>query len=137
MLDISMDASQFERAMKSFEDFPKKDFMEGLVELTLRQADRRFDSKEDPEGNPWKPWSVSYRRRGAPFHSRHTLLHLSGDLRDSIEPRNVTARRAEIVSELPYARRQNAERQFLGFVDDDPEMVDFAIGYMVNRVEAA
>lgn len=140
LLDLHVDRRDLERIDRAFgllERFPTSEFMQGLADTAAQQADDRFDSKESPEGQPWDPWSEGYQLRGAPFHSRHTLLHLDGNLQESIEPKNVSASRADVGSDLPYARRQNAARQFLGFVDDDPVLGDFAIGYLSQELEAA
>jgi hypothetical protein len=130
-VDISLDLSELQPVLDRIESFPTKEYMGGLASVALLQADARFDTKTDPEGQAWKPWSPGYRKQGAPFHSQHTLLHLSGDMRGSLQLQEVASNRAAIVSDgIPYADRQNTDRQFLGFIDDDPELAEYSLGYL-------
>lgn len=140
MIDInaeSADLARLDRVLKALEAFPQKEFMDGLVDLTMDQALERIQTtKRDPDGDPWKPWSRSYRSHGAPFHAQHTLLHLSGDMMNSLSGAT-TRSTGEVTASVPYAGFVNEERQFLGFADNDPAFEDFAIGYLTREIEAA
>jgi len=135
LIELTLDLREVDRALTRLEKQPTAAFMRALVQAELRQIDQRFDRKEDPEGRTWKPWSAAYRKRGAPFHPRHTLLHLSGDMQNAIEPGRISAARASIeVPGIHYAARQNAERQFLGFVDNDPTLRAAAVDFLIREV---
>ena len=135
MIELTLDLREVDRALTRLERQPTVAFMRALVDAELRQVDQRFDRKEDPEGRPWKPWSAAYRKRGAPFHSRHTLLHLSGDMQGAVQAGQISDARASIeVPGIYYAARQNAERQFLGFVDNDPVLRAAAVDFLIREV---
>ena len=137
VLDLTIDARALDVFLLRLESFPDALFMRGLAQRVVGQTDRRFESKTSPEGARWKPWSEAYRKQGAPFHSQHTLLQLSGDMQGSIQPTFVGDDKAVVEAVgIPYAGRQNADRQFMGFVDEDPELGDYAIGYLVGSGSA-
>lgn len=135
MIDIEIDTRQLDAALDRLERLPTRAFMQGLADAAFKQTHKRFDTKTDPDGRAWKPWSARYRKRGAPFHSRHTMLHLSGDMQNAIEIGQVSDSRAVLqVEGIPYAVRQNSSRQFIGFADNDPELRAAAVDLLIREV---
>lgn len=79
----------------------RRQTMRSAGDLLRDIIQNRIGSKKyDPDGQPWRPWSPLYR---APRHGGHTLLELSGALRQSIRRRSTT-KQASAGSSLIYAR---------------------------------
>ncbi len=100
-------AAELERALVKFAD----DFLERFRSTGLRavaekhreQTRRRFTTKTDPLGRPWKKWSDSYAKtRGA----QHSLLVSSGDLLKSLGDGSIRkdGHDLEFGSDVPYAK---------------------------------
>lgn len=92
-----------------------------IVEQTLR----RFESKTDPEGKPWKRWSPNYT---APKHASHTLLKdthtlhkaVAQNARDKFLIRDNTL---VIGVDVAYAAPVQAARPFFGMGPADSREV--------------
>jgi hypothetical protein len=105
----------------------------GIVESQTRR--RLNEEKTDPEGNPWKSWSMRYAgsKHGAKAHKPHpdqlresgghSLLVLEGHLRDSIEWIMRSARSIRVGSDLVYARRHQHSRPYIGMSTENEKEV--------------
>lgn len=113
------------------------------------QTHRRLqETKRDPDGNPWKDWSRAYAasNHGQPVHEPHpgqlreagghSILYLEGHLDESIEWQVEGGDTLILGSNLEYAGRQNAERQFLGVGEDDQREIEDVVGDWIEGVLA-
>ena len=74
----------------------------GEVGATVRDiAQNRIASKKySPDGEPWRPWSPTYK---APKHGGHSLLRLSGAMMSGIQRGRYGPRKASVGSPAVYA----------------------------------
>jgi len=143
------DGGAFARMDRRIMDLANPDLnalLEGIGSEVERQTRYRLhDEKQAPDGSAWEPWSVEYadsvhgrtdrhgphpgQRRKA---GKHTLLVLDGDLRDSIAFEVEGSGDVLIGSHLKYAKRQNAQRQYLGLSSQN---VDDVLGLVLDFLE--
>lgn len=125
--------------------------LEAVGAIVESQTRRRIsDEKTTPQGKKWEKWSDEYAasKHGAdkghaphPGELResqgHSLLVLDGGLLDSIQFL-ATGTEVEVGSNLVYANRQNAQRQYLGVSrSNEKEIIeiidDFFDDYIAKR----
>lgn len=87
-----------------------------------RNVQVRFDTKEDPNGNPWKAWAPSTAAARA-REGRGTLLEYTGRMRASLT-HLATNQSVEVGFGVPYAVYHEESRPLLfadqnGLSDDD------------------
>ncbi len=83
---IEIDARQFERGMKIIRRWPQRSDMEAMAGFLVDEVQETLlERKRNQEtGEQFAPWSKTYREMGAPFHSGHGLLFLTGAMAGSI-----------------------------------------------------
>lgn len=97
MTEVFVDATDVRRGLDVVERWPTHQYMEGVASVAKFGQVDRFNSKTDPDGGHWAPWSRSYRKR-APKHAGHTLLRDTGDLRGSFRTAAMGNNRASVFS---------------------------------------
>lgn len=107
---------------------------EGLLERIADEAGtqtrERFETKREPSGRAWKPWSPAYAATRPPGAS---LLIDTGALRASIETA-VAGERVEVRAPRVYAGHVQGPRPFLGVGRDDARRLARAIEQHVMEV---
>ncbi|WP_282094319.1 phage virion morphogenesis protein [Epibacterium ulvae] len=104
---------------------------------------RRFDTKIDPDGDPWVPWSEDYDETRD--HDVHSLLVEEGDLRDSIAA-YATGDEVQVGSNLVYAAHHQMggeeigsgvpARPYLGVSDEDTlDLRDLVTGTLEDLLQ--
>lgn len=129
---VAPDLKRLERRLVAVSNENYKELLEGVGGIVESQSRRRIqDEKTGPDGSIWKEWSESYAasKHGAENHDPHpgsrresqghTILSLTGGLLDSLQHALSFADEVEVGSNLVYARRQNADRPFLGLSGDN------------------
>jgi phage virion morphogenesis protein len=77
------------------------DLADAIGEQQAASAKRRImDTKRDPAGRRWKPWSERYAKTR---ETQHSLLMSTGALHDSITHQVVDAAQVRVGSNLVYA----------------------------------
>lgn len=145
---IQVDAPEVELLHQRLLAISRVDFTElldGLGSLVESQTHKRLrDDKTDPNGTPWKPWSESYAGKKHGLNAGHlphpgeltssqghAILFLDGHLDDSLT-HAIAFDEVEIGSNLKYARRQNAARQFMGLSGENN---DEAVGVIEDFLD--
>lgn len=119
-------------------------------EVEAQTRTRIDEEKKAPDGTDWKDWSKAYagskhgRKKNHGPHpgalrqsGGHSLLVLSGEMRDDITHEVEGRFDVLIGSTKKYANRQNAQRQFLGLSSSNKEDVeDLTINFLDSRVMA-
>ena len=83
--------------------------MKHIADELEASAQRRFDMRVDPDGQPWKPWAASTAEARAK-ERRGTLLEYTGRMRDSMQ--RVFGDKESVLSILaPYAVYHDSIRQ--------------------------
>jgi phage virion morphogenesis protein len=73
--------------------------MRGVGNLLQTIVRNRIHTKKyDPDGQPWRPWSPTYR---APKHGGHTLLKLTGTMAKRVR-RTLGAKRIQVGTSVVY-----------------------------------
>lgn len=123
--------------------------LEAVGAIVESQTRRRIsDEKTAPDGKKWEEWSEGYAASkhgadaahdphpGALRESQgHSLLELDGGLLDSIQFL-ITGEEVEVGSNLKYARRQNAQRPFLGLSkDNEREVVEIIDDFLDDQIK--
>lgn len=123
--------------------------LEAVGAIVESQTRRRIaDEKTAPDGKKWEEWSEAYAASkhgaddshephpGALRESQgHSLLVLDGGLLDSIQFL-VTGEEVQVGSNLEYARRQNAQRPFLGLSrDNEREVVEIIDDFLDDQIK--
>lgn len=98
----------------------RSDFLNELGIGMVQEVHKRIaDSKQSPDGTPWRPWATSTAKARRRAGASSSLLYNSGDLYRSINY-NVTGDKLTISSSVPYAKylqhgtRNMPARPFLG-----------------------
>ncbi len=102
----------------------------------------RFDTKTDPDGTAWVPWSEAYDDTR---EDRHSLLVEEGDPRDSIASYS-TGSEVHVGSNLIYAAHHHfggdetgggiPARPYLGISDEDgTDLADLVTGKLEELVQ--
>jgi phage gpG-like protein len=115
MITVSTDTAQLSKAIASF-----KTLAGDSSSLTRKVADQvqaniaeRFVTQTDPSGIPWKPLKPSTIREKTSKGYPAAILTRTGALQRSIDFQ-INGEEIVFTSNLPYAAKQNATRQFLG-----------------------
>lgn len=125
---VLIDDSELRNADKRLAKITDKDFRDLLTavgETMMQVADSRFQSKTDPDGRSWAPWSESYRKSGR----GRSLLERSGKMRKSLRKR-VTRRTVRVKFGVDYyefhhdGTSRMPKRQILGFGGEDLTSID-------------
>ena len=112
-------------AFASISAFDGRKLLRQVGELIVAQTEVRIrDTKRDPDGEPWKPWSPTYEQTRLPHHS--LLMDTGADgspdaLLNSIEmrPRGRTKVVVAPDSRVGYAEFVQADRPFMGLGSED------------------
>ncbi|WP_281955460.1 phage virion morphogenesis protein [Pseudophaeobacter arcticus] len=113
-------------ALSRLEGFQMAELADDAGAILESSTRRRFDTKTDPDGEAWTPWSEAYDETRD--HEVHSLLLDGGDLRDSMASYSNGAE-AHVGSNLVYAAHHQIggeeigsgmpARPYLGVSDDD------------------
>lgn len=102
---------------------------EPIAETVEAQVERRIGvEKTAPDGGTWPAWSASYARSG----KAREMLERSGALLRSVT-HIIRGDTIEVGSDLPYARRQQQRRPFLGLGAQDKQELDGVIQGVLER----
>lgn len=138
-IDVS-DLKPMQKAIKRLAELDFSDLMGNLAsEVESQTRERISETKRGPDGRLWKKWSKKYAgsKHGPPSHEPHpgerirsgihSILYLEGNLLDSIQSDTAGPMEFEVGSNMIYARRQQADRPFIGLGKRDREdLVDMA-----------
>lgn len=112
--------------------------MEDIGHYLTREADKRFKTEKDPDGNDWAELTVAYsKRKSSQRRAIQKKLQVSGRLRASIIYQ-ATDDEVSIGTNAVYARRHQLggggipARPFLGVNDDDQREIGLIISDYIN-----
>lgn len=121
------------------------DLLSHLADSIKNQSQERFETQRAPDGQPWQQWSEIYSEKvQAAGNPKHSLLHRTGALRDSIASQIFSPDSAVIGSKLSYAKIQNyggiseegwriPARPFLGLGEKDKLVLEGLTSQWVQR----
>lgn len=103
--------------------------LERIADEVAGQTRTRFETKREPSGRAWKPWSPAYAATRPPGAS---LLIDTGALLQSIETA-VAGERVELLARRPYAGAVQGPRPYLGIGQNDAAELTRAIEQHVTE----
>jgi phage virion morphogenesis protein len=114
--------------------------MKSLGLIAEEQTKTRFDTQRDPQGDPWRQLSDSYKKRKG-LKSTGGILTRDGFLRMSIESQYIGNDTILVGSPMEYAdyhqnaKNEKRKRMFLGFgAGDYDELLDAVDEFMRRHV---
>ncbi len=103
-------------------DEGQRSILEVIGSEVESQTRRRLESeKRTPDGDTWDDWSDNYAARRP---AKGGKLDLEGNLIDSIQAGEPQSDYIEIGSNLVYAKRQNAQREYIGLSPSNEREID-------------
>lgn len=136
MIHIDVDATDVSRGLDVLASMPDRGLLSRAAEAVLAAQVERYRRKVDPDGNRWVPWSPRTKKK----HARHTLMHDTGDLFDSLKVHNVGRDSADVGTDVHYSvYHQRGEgvpvREILGVSPGDlPEVQALLVEYVDKAV---
>ena len=131
--------NKIDARIKDLSDPDLRDLLHNIGAEVEAQTKRRIAvDKKAPDGSEWDEWSEGYVAtkhgpKGSPHDAhpgqrrkagKHTMLELTGHLRDSIQFQVDGSDAVIIGSNLKYANRMNEQRKFLGLSDENKEDIE-------------
>ena len=111
-----------ERKQREIRKLDYTETLRQIVELLIQSVSRCFDESHDPDGAPWQPLELAYRR---PLVGKHGFMKryvIASYRAAEIQPRSLTIDvDSEVAAWHNFGLKKRPQRELLGFGQSDED----------------